>query len=589
MPGRNVAEHSAPAERSIEAVLAIGAAMATSRDHSQMLAEVIEAACSAIGATTGGFMSYDAADDELVLQAPAFGVHAQDVVSRYSVPVSEGGNAARVFLSREPYIANDAQHDPRFIQRFVRLFDTLNTITVPLILHDRPIGIFHAINKHDGDFTQDDLADMLLVAPLLASCLQSALTLRAFESERHQLVRAMAVHEKLLDSALGPKGIEGLCQVLHTLIDRPLTLLDGLHRALQAVDWRLDLNQPLFIPRDTAAPSGRVWHLDIENLKHRVAVVIIPVGSEHGGYLLVDTTDRPLDAIDVKAIEQAATFFAVEIFRRRSTRATESRAASALLLDLFSDEINADDALGIIDELDFPPRGPWRVILFELHTASGQLLGAPFYALVAVVREAIERGLGALKRTAKPMLWRDGFVIVTDQTSAERFTERALLRRLQSAVSSITHEGKQLFLRLGIGRIETASNDFAMSLRTADQALRAIARLPNERQVMSFEELGVYRLLLGTNQAQEHLEFASQVLEAPLTFDRRSGRSTLMDTLRTLVSCNFNAAEASRRLGIHINTVKYRMRQLKDLFGGDPGSGELRLEIELALKILDID
>ena len=66
-----------------------------------------------------------------MLQAPAFGVHAESTVGLYRVPLSAGGNAARVFLSREPYIANDAQHDPRFIQRFVRLFDTRNTVTVP--------------------------------------------------------------------------------------------------------------------------------------------------------------------------------------------------------------------------------------------------------------------------------------------------------------------------------------------------------------------------------------------------------------------------------------------------------------------------
>jgi PucR family transcriptional regulator, purine catabolism regulatory protein len=578
-----------PAERSVAAVLAIGAAMATTRDHSQMLAEVIGAVCASIGATSGGFMSYDTSDDALVLQAPAFGVHAHDVVSRYRVPVSQGGNAARVFLSREPYIANDTQHDPRFIQRFVRLFDTVNSITVPLVLHDRPIGIFHGINKREGDFTDQDLTDLSLVAPLLASCLQSALTLRAFEAERHQLVRAMAVHEQLLDSALGLKGVEGLCQVLHSLIDRPLALLDGLHRPLEAVDWRLDLNQPLFDPRNTETPDGRVWHLDVEVPPHRIAVVTIPIGSEHGGYLLVDTTDRPLDAIDIKAIEQAATFFAVEIFRKRSTRATESRAASALLLDLFSDEVSTDDALVIIDKLDFPPRGPWRVILCELHTAAGPLSGAPFFALVAVVREAIERGLGALNRTARPMLWRDGFVIVTDAASAERFAERTLVRRLRSAVSTISHQGQPLSLRLGIGRPEAGPGDFAMSLKTAEQALRALARLPNDRQVMSFEDLGVYRLLLGTNQAHEHQEFASQVLEPVLAFDRRSGRSTLLDTLRALVSCTFNAAETSRYLGIHINTVKYRTRQLQDLLGSDPGTAERRLEIELALKILDLD
>jgi GAF domain-containing protein len=534
-------------------------------------------------------MRFESASDALILQAPAFGVHAEDIVSHYRVPLAEGGNAARVFLSREPYIANDAQHDPRLIQRFVRLFETRNTITVPLVLGDRPIGIFHVINKRRGDFNAADLADLSLVAPLLAACLQSALMMRDLEAERHRLVRSMAVHQELLDTALDNSGINGLCRTLHGLINRPILLWDSLRRPLAAIDWQLDPNRPVFDITDATAPAGRVWHVDVDIPETRLALVTIPLGGEHGGYLLVDTVHRPLDAIDIKAIEQAATFFAVEIFKQRSRRATESRAASALLLDLFSGEISVDDALMIMDKLEFHPHGPWRVVLCDLHTDMGRVSGDAFFALGALAREAIERGLGGLKNSARPMLWRDGFVIVTDSVTGERLADRTQLRRLQSAVASISHEGNRLSLRLGIGRAQVSPETLAMSLKTAEQALRALARLPDKRQAMSFEELGVYRLLLGTNETIEHTEFASQVLSPVQEFDGKSGRDTLMQTLRALVSCNFNAARTARHLGIHINTVKYRTRRLHDLLGGDPSSGDRRLEVELALKILDLD
>lgn len=576
----------AGAEHGVAAVLAVGTAMSTTRDHSQMLAEVIDAVCATIDATTGGFMSYDAPSDELVLQAPAFGVHAENQVSRYRVSLSQGGNAASVFLSREPYIANDARHDPRFIQRFVRLFDTRNTITVPLVLRDRPIGIFHAINKKNGDFSEQDLADLSLVAPLLAACLQSALSMRDFEAQRHRLARSMAVHQELLDTALDAGGVEGLCRTLHGLIGRPVLLCDSLRRPLAAFDWRLDPSQPLFDSGDGVA--GRVAYLNLDVPQAHLAFVTIPLGREHGGYLLIDTAGEPLDAIDVKAVEQAATFFAVEIFKQRSIRATESRAASALLLDLFSNEPSTDDAREIVDELGFHARGPWCVVLCELRAGTERLSGEAFFEFGAVAREAIERGLGRLKNAARPMLWRDGFVIVADIDSAERLAERSSLRRLQSALGSIKHNGHALSLRLGIGRAEPAPERLAASLKTAEQALRAIARLGNERSAMSFEDLGVYRVLLGSNHPQEHDEFAAQILDPVLAFDRRGGRTTLMETLKSLVSCNFNAAETSRRLGVHINTVKYRTRQLHDLLAGDPASGDLRLEIELALKILDL-
>jgi len=106
---------------------------------------------------------------------------------------------------------------------------------------------------------------------------------------------------------------------------------------------------------------------------------------------------------------------------------------------------------------------------------------------------------------------------------------------------------------------------------------------------MSFEELGVYRLLLGTNQVQDQREFAEEVLEPILCFDRENKRETLLKTLRALVSCNFNMARTARQLDIHINTMKYRSRQLGSLLGGDINSNDRRLEFELALKILDLE
>ncbi|MEQ8661946.1 MAG: GAF domain-containing protein, partial [Gammaproteobacteria bacterium] len=226
--------------RTLHAVLAVGQAMATTRDHVQMLGAVIEAVCSALGASGGGFMRYDGERDELVLQAPAFGVHAERTVAQYRVSLADGGNAARVFLSREPYIANDTRHDPRFIQRFVRLFDTYNTITVPLVLRDHPLGIFHAINKRDGDFTAADRDVLASVAPLLAACLQSALVLRAFEQERARLARAMDAHERLLDAAVGATGPDTVCGALHALLGRPLLLLDGLRRPLVSLGWTVE-------------------------------------------------------------------------------------------------------------------------------------------------------------------------------------------------------------------------------------------------------------------------------------------------------------------------------------------------------------
>lgn len=169
-----------------------------------------------------------------------------------------------------------------------------------------------------------------------------------------------------------------------------------------------------------------------------------------------------------------------------------------------------------------------------------------------------------------------------------RLADRALLRRLQQAVDALDSLPRPLLLQLGIGRAERSPTSLGASLRTAEQALAAIARLRPRPPLLRFEDLGVHRLLLGSNDEAEQAEFMQQVLAPILAADAASPRSQLLPTLRILLAENFNLAASARELGLHLNTIKYRAQQLRALFGADPARGELRLEIELALKIHEL-
>ena len=71
---------------------------------------------------------------------------------------------------------------------------------------------------------------------------------------------------------------------------------------------------------------------------------------------------------------------------------------------------------------------------------------------------------------------------------------------------------------------------------------------------------------------------------APLEGMRAPQRERMADTLLAWLESGFNANEAAERLRIHPQTVRYRMRQLDELFGSrlrDPGE---RFELELVLR-----
>jgi hypothetical protein len=93
-------------------------------------------------------------------------------------------------------------------------------------------------------------------------------------------------------------------------------------------------------------------------------------------------------------------------------------------------------------------------------------------------------------------------------------------------------------------------------------------------------EIGVFRLLYelwGTPA------LASFVDDALGELRKRDKRGTLRETLLAYLNAGGSQVETAAALGIHRNTLAYRLRQIESLTGRDPANPELRLVTHLAL------
>ncbi len=54
------------------------------------------------------------------------------------------------------------------------------------------------------------------------------------------------------------------------------------------------------------------------------------------------------------------------------------------------------------------------------------------------------------------------------------------------------------------------------------------------------------------------------------------------------MQADYNANKTARRLYVHPNTLAYGVRTIRRLLGADPARGDLRLTVELALKLNDL-
>ena len=77
---------------------------------------------------------------------------------------------------------------------------------------------------------------------------------------------------------------------------------------------------------------------------------------------------------------------------------------------------------------------------------------------------------------------------------------------------------------------------------------------------------------------------ARKPLQVPLRQLRPAQQETLSETLLCWLQSGGNAREVARRLHVHPQTARYRMRQLTLLFGEELHEPDTRFELEIALR-----
>ncbi|MFG1998468.1 helix-turn-helix domain-containing protein [Spirillospora sp. NPDC048911] len=116
------------------------------------------------------------------------------------------------------------------------------------------------------------------------------------------------------------------------------------------------------------------------------------------------------------------------------------------------------------------------------------------------------------------------------------------------------------------------------------------------RKTLGLAERGVIEATTGVIRSVEHMStlilFQDEELItslarlrlAPLTHLRSSQQDRLAETLLAWLQSGRNANEVAMRLHVHPQTVRYRLRQLEELFGDQLLDPDLRFDLEIVLR-----
>ncbi|MFS0725471.1 PucR family transcriptional regulator [Paenibacillus sp. 1P07SE] len=141
--------------------------------------------------------------------------------------------------------------------------------------------------------------------------------------------------------------------------------------------------------------------------------------------------------------------------------------------------------------------------------------------------------------------------------------------------------------QLCLGRPAGGQGEVPVSCREAKRAGEVAAVCGMTEPLVHYGQLGVYLLLYRLQGTLELEEFKRAYLEPLLRYDAKH-QGSLLHTLRVYFQCNGNARETAERLFIHYNTVTYRLERIRTELGLRLDDPETRLQLQLAVKLVDI-
>lgn len=129
----------------------------------------------------------------------------------------------------------------------------------------------------------------------------------------------------------------------------------------------------------------------------------------------------------------------------------------------------------------------------------------------------------------------------------------------------------------GVGRARSGIIGLIKSCKEADEALSLGRKMWGDNQVYTFNELGLLSVI-GQGAKDKKLFFSHQILS-------KLDDPDLVKTLQYFFDQNLNLTQTSEKLGIHRNTVIYRLDQIAKIIGKDPRNFDQAVEIKMALLV----
>jgi purine catabolism regulator len=401
-------------------------------------------------------------------------------------------------------------------------------------------------------------------------------------SQQTVISRSEEIHRALTRAASEGTTLAELAGRLGELIGRSITIEDphgkllGFHTiAAQDDPVRRETLARTASPAWLLSELERLGHLDrirtsaepvrLPALPHAelAARVVCPirVGGELAGFVWIVEGDEPLSELDHRAAEHASLVAALQIAHQRELERVESRLGYASFLTLLEAPSATPQTLERAALLGFDPAIAYRVGIVQLEEPLP--LGRDGVLRRESIVEALRRHLGAAG-VERPMLGaslnRVPFLI----------PDGADLAAVEAALSAFD-------VRIVFGRVATGTGGVRAGYREALELLGydGLGRMAR------YEDVLLPRVLVGDAAARD--AFVRELFSG---LESVKGGAALREAILRYAEGGFAFRRTATSLGIHPNTLRYRLERAAAITGLAFDDADTRFRLQLAARLL---
>lgn len=412
---------------------------------------------------------------------------------------------------------------------------------------------------------------------------------------------------------LAANSVQAVADTLGRLVGNSVTIESPRHEllAFSAMEGPVDRVREETILRRAGYAPALAWVLSEGHVARVLASetpVHVPPNSRLGfagrlacriayegevlGIVWVTNTARPLTERDEGVVVEASHAAAAVLMRQREATQRQEELRTEVLEDIVRGRVtNRETIRAVARSIGWNIDHLRQALIvafdnietFRLRHTSGN--GRSLQRARERLTELIRLEILAIDPEAVIGPRSSGAIVLFSVPSADEDAGKSVTLRLAGRIVQRFHEANaELTVTVGIGTITSSFERIEESVRLAEMAAHLGARLWGGNRAVHFSDLGIHRALFAL---QGHDEMITPALQRIIDYDAAHD-AALLETLDAYLAGMGRLRYAAEALGVHRNTLEYRVHRIEEIAGIRLDDRDTRLSLELGMRLLEL-